>query len=83
MLSKIFQFVKKYQEEIILFIGVILVSLFSFAMGYILAKRQDATPIKFEHFKNEKTENSYYRSGDMRTLFGVETFRKRAFGKYF
>ena len=82
MLSKIFQFVKKYQEEIILFIGVILISLFSFAMGYILAKRQGAIPIKFEQLKDEKTENSYHRSGDMRTLFRMETFRKRAFNQY-
>jgi len=60
MLSKFFQFVqqlsnrvypvnwvKKYQEEIILFIGVILISLFSFAGGYIAAKHQEKLPVEF------------------------------------
>jgi len=48
MLSKIKLFVKIYQAEIVLTVGVILVSLFSFAMGYITAKQQEKQPIYFE-----------------------------------
>lgn len=48
MLSKIIYLVKKYREDIILFIGVILISLLSFAAGYIVAKQQEKTPIEFE-----------------------------------
>jgi len=36
MLAKTIHFVKKYQTDIILFIIVILVSLLSFAAGYII-----------------------------------------------
>ncbi len=54
MLSKIIYFVKKYREDIILFIGVILISLLSFAAGYIVAKQQEKTPIRFEMI-NEQT----------------------------
>jgi len=42
------EFIKKYQEDIILVIGVILISLFSFAMGYIVAKEQEKQPLRFE-----------------------------------
>jgi len=52
MLSKLFKFVKKYQEEIMLFIGIILISLFSFAVGYITAKQQKATPLRYEEQKS-------------------------------
>jgi len=48
MLTKIKQFVKTYQTDIILVIGVILISLLSFAMGYIVAKQQEKEPIKIE-----------------------------------
>mgnify|MGYP005841617653 CR=1 FL=1 len=48
MLAKIKQFVKTYQADIILVIGVILISLLSFAMGYIMAKQQEKEPIQFE-----------------------------------
>ncbi|MDP2967413.1 MAG: hypothetical protein Q8N87_03325 [bacterium] len=48
MLTKIKQFVKTYQTDIILVIGVILISLLSFAMGYIVAKQQEKEPIRFE-----------------------------------
>jgi len=49
MLAKIKQFVKDYQSDIILVIGVILISLFSFALGYILAKTQEKEPIRIEY----------------------------------
>lgn len=42
------EFIKEHQEDIILVIGVILISLFSFAMGYIVAKEQEKQPIRFE-----------------------------------
>jgi len=48
MLSRIKEFVKRYQADIILVIGVILISLFSFAMGYIVAKQQEKEPLRFE-----------------------------------
>lgn len=48
MLSKIVDFVKTHQADIILVIGVILISLLSFATGYIVAKTQEKEPIKIE-----------------------------------
>jgi len=48
MLSKIKEFVKKNQTDIILLIGVILISLFSFFLGYIVAKIEEKEPIKIE-----------------------------------
>ena len=48
MLTKLKEFVKIHQEEIILFIGVVLISLLSFAAGYIAAKQQEKEPIQFE-----------------------------------
>ena len=46
MLSEIKEFVKKHQADIILVIGVILISLLSFAMGYISAKEQGKEPLE-------------------------------------
>ena len=54
MIAKFFQLVKRYQADIILFIGVVLVSLLSFAVGYITAKQQEKEPIKFEQLKHEE-----------------------------
>ncbi len=48
MLAKFKEFVKEYQADIILLIGVILISLLSFALGYIIAKQEEKEPIKFE-----------------------------------
>ena len=48
MLAKIKNFVKEYQADIILVIGVILISLLSFAMGYIVAKTYDKEPLRIE-----------------------------------
>jgi len=48
MLSEIKEFVKKHQADIILVIGVILISLLSFAMGYIVVKNYEKEPIKIE-----------------------------------
>lgn len=51
MLVEIKEFVKKYQADIILIIGIILVSLLSFALGYIIAKQQAKEPLRFEKFE--------------------------------
>jgi hypothetical protein len=48
MLAKIKEFVKTYQVDIVLVIGVILISLLSFALGYIVAKQQEKEPIRIE-----------------------------------
>ncbi|MCX6759262.1 MAG: hypothetical protein NT012_01740 [Candidatus Nealsonbacteria bacterium] len=55
MLTKIKQFVKTYQTDIILVIGVVLISLLSFAMGYIVAKQQEKEPIKIEKGVEEES----------------------------
>lgn len=38
MLAKLINFVKSHQADIILAIGVVLISLLSFAIGYIMSK---------------------------------------------
>jgi hypothetical protein len=48
MLARLFKFVKDNQSDIILFLGVILVSLLSFAMGYVFAKYQEKEPVIIE-----------------------------------
>ena len=49
MLSKIISFVKEFQQEIILFFGVLLISSLSFAFGYITAKNQEKNYLEFEN----------------------------------
>ena len=61
MLSKIRKFVKEYLDDIILVVGVILISLLSFAAGYIVAKEQEKEPITFEEITYE---GSHYWSRD-------------------
>ncbi|MCJ7786751.1 hypothetical protein MUP06_00850 [Patescibacteria group bacterium] len=53
MIEKIKQFVKSHLEDIILVIGVILISLLSFAAGYIVARKQTKEPIKIEYHENQ------------------------------
>lgn len=50
------EFIIKNQQDIILTIGVIFISLISFAMGYIVAKEQEKEPIRFE-----KTGFNYFQ----------------------
>jgi len=57
MLAKFLQFVKDHQADIILFVGVILISLLSFAVGYIVAKQQEEEPIRIE-----KVDENYFIS---------------------
>jgi len=45
--------IKKNQTDIILVIGVILISLLSFAAGYITANYQNKAPIEFEMNENK------------------------------
>ncbi len=51
LLSKISNGVKEHLDDIILLVGVVLISLLSFAAGYIAAKQQDKEPIKFEQIE--------------------------------
>jgi hypothetical protein len=48
MLAKTLEFVKRYQQDIILALGVALISLLSFAMGYLVAKEQLKEPLRIE-----------------------------------
>ena len=48
ILSRIKEFVKAHEVDIILAIGVVLVSLLSFAIGYLTAKEQLKEPIRIE-----------------------------------
>ena len=56
MLAKIQELVKTHLGDIILVIGVILISLLTFALGYIMAKQQEKEPIKIE-FRIENLES--------------------------
>ncbi len=47
-LFRFFYWIKKNQQDIILVIGVVLVCLLSFAVGYITAKYQEKIPLKIE-----------------------------------
>jgi len=72
MLTKIKEFLKKYQADIILVIGVILISLLSFAIGFIVAKQQEKEPLRIEminEFTNQyEFTNSYIRKGFVYSL---------------
>jgi len=48
MFQKLTLFLKEHQEEIVLLVGVILISLLSFAAGYIIAKNEAKEPIRIE-----------------------------------
>ncbi len=48
MLPKITAFVKKNSTDILLLIAVVLVSMFSFSLGYITAKMEEKEPLRFE-----------------------------------
>ena len=48
MITKIQRFVKKNSRDILLFVAVMLVSLFSFSLGYITSKMEDKEPLHFE-----------------------------------
>ncbi len=48
MLTKIIEFVKKNNEDIVLFVAIVLASMFSFSLGYIIAKTEEKEPLEFE-----------------------------------
>ena len=48
MIFKIKEFIKENQDDIILVIGVILISLLSFAIGYLVCQHQMKQPLRFE-----------------------------------
>tara|TARA_Y100000310_G_C20399259_1_gene676611 strand:+ start:617 stop:784 length:168 start_codon:yes stop_codon:yes gene_type:complete len=47
-LTRIIDFVKTYQKDIILVIGVLLISLISFAAGYLVAKDELKGPLQVQ-----------------------------------
>jgi hypothetical protein len=49
MLTNIRSFVKSKQDDIILFIGIVLISLLCFALGFISCKQQDNAQIKIDY----------------------------------
>ena len=67
-------FFKEHQNDIILLTGVFLISLLSFAVGYIVAEQKNKEPIKIEY---EEQKSSYHRGGDMWTLSSSKTITKR------
>lgn len=48
IVSKIKEFVKTHEASIVLGIGVVLVSLISFAVGYLAAREQLKEPMRIE-----------------------------------
>jgi hypothetical protein len=66
LLFKIFNGVKNNQADIVLAIGVMLISLLSFAMGYIVAKTYEKESLKIEYNSNLQME-----SKSTNNLFGV------------
>jgi len=59
MLTKIIELVKNHLDDIILLIGVILISLLSFAAGFISAQQQEKEPIKIEYHYEKQNSSSY------------------------
>ncbi len=58
MLAKIKEFVQCHLDDIILLIGVILISLLSFAAGFITARQQEKAPIRVERGGDEVPSSS-------------------------
>ena len=48
MLTKIADFVKRFEREIVLIIAIILISALAFFLGYIYARNQEKEPIRIE-----------------------------------
>lgn len=65
MITRIKQFVNEKKGDIILSLGVFLISLLSFLLGYIVAREELKCPI-------EIYESSYYRSWDIGAESGLE-----------
>jgi len=48
MLTKIADFVKRFEREIVLIIAIILISVLAFFLGYIYARNEQREPIRIE-----------------------------------
>jgi Tfp pilus assembly protein PilO len=59
MLSNIKNFVKDHRDDIILLIVIILISLLSFAVGFILAREKEKESIEIEHGEKNSLSRSY------------------------
>jgi len=57
--KKVKQWIIVHQSDIILLIGVILISLLSFAIGYIIAKQEEKEPLKIEYHEQNSTTSSF------------------------
>jgi len=64
--EKIRQWVIANQDEIILFVAVVLISLLSFALGYITAKIGGKEPLRFE-----EPISTNYDLGKKATVVGI------------
>ncbi|MCH7604669.1 hypothetical protein IID24_01645 [Patescibacteria group bacterium] len=58
IVAKVLYFVKRYESDILLAIGVILISLLSFAVGYITAKEQLKEPVRIIEDLNYGNQNN-------------------------
>ena len=58
-IEKIKQWIVNHKGDIILLIGVILISLLSFALGFILAKQQEKEPLRIEYYEKSSKPLSY------------------------
>ena len=65
--KKIKQSIIEHQDNIVLLVGVILISLLSFAIGFLVAKHQEKKPLKIEyktmyglvHYPKNYKQNSF------------------------
>jgi hypothetical protein len=57
--NQIKQWTIAHQHDIILLIGVILISLLSFAIGYIVAKEQEKEPLRIEKIYEDSQTFSF------------------------
>jgi len=65
--EKIKVFIKEHLDDIVLLVGVILISLLSFAIGFIIAKQQEKEPIKIE-FRLQPTRHPPAFAGPIQNL---------------
>ncbi len=79
MLSNLREFFKRYLDKILLFLIVFLISLASFAIGYIFSQESQKQNIKFKNIQNYgKKESSYYWRGNMWSLSWGKTCGKKS-----
>ena len=58
MVSNFKELVKAHESAIILAVAVVLISLLSFAVGYLVAKEQLKKPLIIEKIQNEQTDST-------------------------